>query len=202
LKEIIIKDVKILIHEDCKEDSLLVKKLYNLTQMNLYMINRYQQEERHYPNSQADCEHYCLYLGSITEQYEDAHGKPYSEDLDLWHYPYDVYNSHYSTGIIDGNEAGNYRSGWPSLALQHECYKKLLRREVVCGLVTDPKIIIELGLAALDLRPDMSEVTYNEAINKAGGGERSNTDGDYWEYGSLDWWEEIWIMDELKRKGI
>jgi hypothetical protein len=202
MKEIIIKDVPILLHEDCSEKSALVKKLETLSCMNLSYISRWQKEPRHYPESNAGCEDYCLYLGSTVEKYE-VNGMEREEKLDLWHYPYYCNDfNRYSTGIICGNEAGNYKSGWPSLALKHESYKKLLRREVVCGLIDDPAIIVELGLAVLDLRPDMSEVTYNPAINEAGGGRDSDDDGDFFDYHEADWWTKHWIFDELNRKGI
>jgi len=192
-----IKDFEIIV-PDYKP---LIKKLHSLSRMNLYFINRFQKEERFYPNSNAGCEDYCLYLGSMEDTLIGADGKEYKENCDLWHYPY--YGSRierYSTAIIYGNEPGNYKSGWASLALVNDAYNRLLRREVVCGLVDDPTIIVDLGLAVLDLRSDMSDVQYNPVINEAGGGVDSHTDGDFEDYYEPDWWTHYWWEEEFNRK--
>jgi len=191
------KDYEIIV-PDCKP---LVDKLKTLNLMNLYFISMYQKEKRFYSQSNAGCEDYCLYLGSMKETLKNGNGDEYEEECDLWHYPY--YSSQYprySTAIIYGNDMGNYKSGWPSLALKSESYKTLLRREVICGLVDDPKIIMDLGLAALNLRPDMSEVQYNPIINEASGGVDSHTDGDFDDYHDADWWTEHWWEDDINRK--
>jgi hypothetical protein len=196
MKEIIIKDVSILLYEDCPDDSAVVRKLKTLNYMNLHFINRWQKQERNFPDSQAGCEGYCLYLGSMIEKRE-ANGKVIENKVDLWHYPYYCNDfNNYSTGIICGNEPGDYRSGWPQLAYRHDSYRELLRREVLAGLVDDPSIIVQLGLAVLDLRPDMSEVMYNDRINSSGGGYNSFNDFEDG-YVNLDWWDGIWSFEKL-----
>ena len=179
----------------------LIKKLNSLSTMNLYFISRYQKEKKFYPNSNAGCEDYCLYLGSLSHFNRDANGNDTIEECDLWHYPY--YNSEfprYSTAIIFGNEGGNYKSGWPSLALKYEDYRRLMYREVVCGLVSDPKIIMKVGLAALNLRPDMSDVQYNTALNEAGGGVDSYRDYEDEGYDDPDWWQEHWWEKDFEEQ--
>jgi len=196
MNKITIKDIEIIV----PDHKGLIKKLNTLSSMNLYFINRYQQEQRHFPNSGAGCEDYCLYMGSMEETHKNAKGKEYIEKCDLWHYPYYLCNyPRYSTGIITGNNAGEYKSGWPSLSLSYDSYKTLLRREVICGLVTEPKIIVELGLAALNLRPDMSEVQYNQVINEAGGGVNHHDDGYEFDYVDADWWHQHWYLEQLEQ---
>jgi len=194
-----IKDYEIIV----PDHKPLIKKLQSLDTMNLYFISRYQKEKRFYPNSNAGCEDYCLYLGSMEQTLTNVDGKEYIDQCDLWHYPYYgcTYPS-YSTAIITGNEPGMYGSGWPSLALKYESNKTLLRREIVCGLVTEPKIVMELGLASLDLRPDMSDVQYNPTINEAGGGVDSHRDylGDEEYYYGSDWWVGNWWEKDFLEK--
>ena len=180
----------------------LIKKLQSLNNMNLYFINRYQQQKRFFPNSNAGCEDYCLYLGSMEETLKNAKGKEYKEQCDLWHYPYySCPYSEYSTAIIVGDNPGDYRSGWPSLSVKREAYRELLRREVICGLVDDPKIIMDVGLAVLNLRADMSEVQYNKIINEAAGGKDSHKDYEEDEqYHKPDWWSELWLAKQMEEK--
>jgi hypothetical protein len=195
-----IKDVDII----CPDHKALIERLNSLGSMNLYMINRYQKQKRFYPNSNAGCEDYCLYLGSMEETLKDANGKEYQEQYDLWHYPYYSQSfPSYSTAIIRGNNPGDYMSGWASLAQKRASYKTLLQREVICGLVNEPKIIMELGLASLDLRADMSDVQYNPIINEASGGVDSHTDfdeGDDADYHEADWWVEHWWIDDFENR--
>ena len=74
-----------------------------------------------------------------------------------------------------------------------------MRREIVSGLVVEPEIICDLGLAALDLRADMSEVQYNAVINKAAGGvDADRGDGDRFDYIDDDWWYKYWLKDQLE----
>ena len=189
-----IKDYEIIV----PDHKPLIQRLQSLDTMNLYLISRYQKEKRFYPNSNAGCEHYCLYLGSMEETLKDANGKEYIEQCDLWHFPYYGQNyPSYSTAIIVGNKPGDYMSGWPSLALKRESYRQLLYREIVCGLVQDPEIIAKLGLAALNLRPDMSDVQYNPIINEAAGGVNSYQDGDAYDYPKADWWVEHWWVEQF-----
>lgn len=154
-----IKGVDIMVPD---EKSRIMDKLNSLNEMNLYLINKYQKKERAFPNSNTGCESYCLYLGSIKERmYEEEDLR----DFDLWHYPSGEGIRNYSTAIISGNDPGEYASGWPSLAFASDVYRSLMRREVVCGLITDFKIIMEVGLAALGL-PLEGEFKYNDALNK------------------------------------
>ena len=183
----IIKDIEIIV----PDDKGLIKKLNSLNTMNLYLINRYQKEQRFYPNSSAGCEHYCLYLGSMESRRGEG-----IEKCDLWHYPY--YTTEYpmySTAIVVGNEAGDYRTGWPSLATKYDSYRTLLHREIVCGLVTEPKIIMELGLSVLELGIE-GEIRYNQSINEATGGTESYMDVDELH----DWWTDHWWKSHMEEK--
>ena len=194
-----IKDIEII----TPDYAPLIKKLQSLSSMNLYFINRYQQQKRFFPESNAGCEDYCLYLGSMEETLKKANGEEYKQKCDLWHYPY--YRSRYpmySTAIIVGNEGGDYLSGWASLSVTREAYRMLLRREVICGLVDDPKIIMDVGLAVLNLRADMSEVQYNKIINEAAGGVDSHKyyEEDEGHYHKSDWWVEHWWGHQIEEK--
>ncbi len=190
-----IKDFEIIV-PDYKP---LIKKLQSLSHMNLYFLNKYQQEKRFFPESKAGCEDYCLYIGSLEETLKGSDGNEYVQKNDLWHYPYyHSTSSSYSTAIIVGNLPGDYRSGWPSLAIKYESNKKLLYREIVCGLVDDPKIIMDVGLASLNLRADMSDIKYNPIINEAAGGKESHKDYTEEYYHEADWWVDYWWVEQFK----
>lgn len=83
---------------------------------------------------------YCLYMGS---------GEFDGEKVDFYHYESSE-NGDYSTGIVMGDEGGDYRSGWPSLAVKRAVYKEHMRREFRCGFLRVDDLV-QVGIAALGI---------------------------------------------------
>ena len=74
-------------------------------------------------------------------------GEGDGELVDFYHYE-PTNGSEYSAAIVTGNAGGDYRSGWPELALTRVAYKEQLRREFLCGLLTVDDAV-RVGIAAL-----------------------------------------------------
>ena len=90
---------------------------------------------------------YCLYMGS---------GEYDGEKVDFYHYePGETQD--YSTGIVMGNEGGDYRSGWPSLAVKRDVYKEHMRREFLCGFLRVDDLV-RVGIAALGIEREGPDV--------------------------------------------
>lgn len=110
---------------------------------------------RYWDNSGGGCGSYCLFLGRF-----ESCGDRY----DLYHYPwYENRLSHYSTGIVFGHDPGNYMSGWPELAgLPHHAgdyYPELMKREVECGLIIEPDVLVAMAFANLRVdRPSWTNI--------------------------------------------
>jgi hypothetical protein len=109
--------------------------------MSLYEIAVLQKQPKFWKGT-SGCEDYCLYLGSFKAE-ED------NEPVDLYHYPWYGGTHRYSTAIVFGDDGGNYSTGWPELASQRSTYRELMRREVECGLIIEPQILVTAAMAML-----------------------------------------------------
>ena len=107
-----------------------------------YLHNR-QKEPKNFPNH-TNIPEYCIYMGS-ERGFEGTGGS--MEDVDFYHYePAD--GLEYSTGIVNGDAPGDYRSGWQGLAAKRGMYREHMHREFMCGFLTADDLI-KVGMAAL-----------------------------------------------------
>mgnify|MGYP007099663946 CR=1 FL=1 len=89
---------------------------------------KYQKQLKFYPSHQIA--RYCLYIGSFVSN---------EGNYDLYHYRSN--DGNYSTAIVYGEDDGSYMSGWPECTVMGEqCYKELMRREDICGLLTNEEL--------------------------------------------------------------
>jgi len=122
----------------------LVRSLGSLQVMNLADL---QVQPKHWP-AHTNISEYCLYMGS---------GEFDGEKVDFYHYEGGQENWSYSTGIVYGNESGDYRSGWMELGLTRGVYNEHMRREYRCGLLTVDDLAV-LGAAVLGGRNDSDAI--------------------------------------------
>lgn len=137
--------MKITVHDcdiECPETPTMLALVRQLGVSQLCELYRFQQQAKHWPQ-QIDIPEYCLYLGS---------GVGDNENVDFYHYEPQA-GGEYSSAIVMGNSGGDYRSGWPSLALTRKAYKEQLRREYLCGLLRADDLI-QIGVAALGVTND------------------------------------------------
>lgn len=115
-------------------------------------ISDYQQQPKKWPDHK-NIPGYCLYLGSFTS---GRYGP-----VDLYHYHCWQNPGHYSTGIVFGNEAHEYMSGWIGIRFSTGgAYEELWMREYECGLLKDEWIAEEarIGLATIARQRQMARI--------------------------------------------
>lgn len=134
--------MKLKVHDtieiECPDRPYMVRLVESLDFMQAYRLAQYQKQPKNWPEH-GNIPTYCLYMGS---------GEFDSEKVDFYHYEDGPKNEHYSTGIVNGNEPGDYRSGWMELGAKRDFYREHMRREYMCGLLTVDDLAV-LGVATL-----------------------------------------------------
>ena len=137
--------MKVMVHSkeiECPDKPHMVSLVQGMGFFQVIKLCGFQKQPKNWP-WQKDIPSYCLYMGS---------GEFDGEKVDFYHYESND-GFDYSAAIVDGNDGGDYRSGWPELAVKRAVYKEQMRREFLCGLLTVDDLV-KVGMAALSIERD------------------------------------------------
>lgn len=131
--------MKIVVHGmeiECPDKPHQITLVKAMNPMQAHYLRNRQKEPKNWPNH-TNIPDYCIYMGSCSFP---------SEKVDFYHY--ESSENEYSTGIVCGDEGGDYLSGWPELAAKREIYREQLHREFLCGFLTVDDLI-KVGMSTL-----------------------------------------------------
>jgi hypothetical protein len=130
---------------ECPDKPKLVDLVKAMGPMQAWTLSQWQKQPKNW-QKQDNIPSYCIYMGSAS--FDSGR-----ERVDFYHYES---VEDYSTAIVFGDSAGDYRSGWPELAAKRDFYKEQLRREFKCGFLTVDDLV-RVGIAALGVERESSD---------------------------------------------